>query len=74
MFGVPFHDKSHTVYYLRISMNYGHIYFPDFDDYDIMKPIEGKILVIPEFINPGIFEHKNSAFRIAITMQLENLI
>jgi hypothetical protein len=46
----------------------------EFDDCDIMKPIEGKILVIPELINPEISKHGNNALRIAITMQLENLI
>jgi len=73
-FAVHDHDKPHAVYYLQVPMNCGHIYFPDFDDCDIMKPIEGKILVIPEFINHGISEHRNNALRIAITMQLENLI
>ena len=73
-FAVHDHDRPHAVYYLQVPMNCGHIYFPDFDDCDIMKPIEGKILIIPESINHGISEHGNKAFRIAITMQLENLI
>ena len=73
-FSVHDHDKPHAVYYLQVPMNCGHIYFPDFDDCDIMKPIEGKILIIPEFIKHGISEHGNNALRIAITMQLENLI
>ncbi|MDH3314082.1 MAG: hypothetical protein OES15_04295 [Nitrosopumilus sp.] len=73
-FTVHDHDKPHAVYYLQVPMNCGHIYFPDFDDCDIMEPKEGKILIIPESIKHGISEHGNNALRIAITMQLENLI
>lgn len=73
-FAVHDHDIPHAVYYMQVPMNCGHIYFPDFDDCDIMKPIEGKILIIPETINHGISEHGSKAFRIAITMQLENLV
>jgi len=73
-FAVHDHDKPHAVYYLQIPMNCGHIYFPDFDDCDIMKPIEGKFLLIPEGIPHGISQHHNKTLRIAVTMQLENLI
>jgi len=73
-FAVHDHDKPHAVYYLQVPMNCGHIYFPDFDDCRIMEPKEGKILIIPKFIKHGISEHGNNALRIAITMQLENLI
>ena len=55
-------------------MNCGHIYFPDFDDCDVVKPIEGKLLIIPEGISHGISQHHNKTLRIAVTMQLENLI
>lgn len=73
-FAVHDHDKPHAVYYLQVPMNSGHIYFPDFDGCRIMEPKEGKIIIIPEFIKHGISEHGNDALRIAITMQLENLI
>ena len=73
-FAVHDHDKPHAVYYLQVPMNSGHIYFPDFDGCRIMEPKEGKIIIIPEFIKHGVSEHGNDALRIAITMQLENLI
>jgi len=41
---------------------------------DTVKPIEGKFLIIPENILHGISKHGNNALRIAITMQLENLL
>jgi len=75
MFAVHTHDKPHAVYYLQIPVNCGHIYFPDFDGCcDIMAPIEGKLLLIPEGIPHGISQHHNKTLRIAVTMQLENLI
>ena len=73
-FGVHTHDKPHAVYYLQVPMSCGHIYFPDFDDCDVVKPIEGKFLIIPEGIPHGISQHHNKTLRIAVTMKLENLI
>jgi len=73
-FSVHSHDKPHAVYYLQIPMDCGHIYFPDFDDCDVMEPKEGKFLLIPEGIPHAISQHHNKTLRIAVTMQLENLI
>jgi len=73
-FAVHLHDKSHAVYYLQVPMNCSHIFFPEFDDCEIMDPIEGKFLLMPEDIPHGISEHKNKTLRIAITIQLENLV
>ena len=73
-FAVHSHDRPHAVYYLQVPMNCGRIYFPDFDDCDVIKPIEGKFLLIPENIPHGISQHHNKTLRIAVTMQLENLI
>ena len=73
-FTVHTHDRPHAVYYLQVPMNYGHIYFPDFDDCNVIKPVEGKFLLIPENIPHGISRHHNKTLRIAVTMQLENLI
>jgi len=55
-------------------MDCGHIYFPDFDDCGVMEPKEGKFLLIPEGIPHAISQHHNKTLRIAVTMQLENLI
>ena len=73
-FAVHSHDRPHAVCYLQVPLNCAHIYFPDFDSDDTVAPIENKILVIPEGIPHGISQHHSDTLRIAVTMQLEDLI